>query len=100
MRNLSVFRFSFQIKENFCADFNFLQALVGSYKIFEIGCNVAKPEKYPQIELRLSIIIMIMHNGLKISANVIFEKMKSFYPPVLQLEPLGPQTTAGFFQEI
>ena len=64
--------------------------MVGSYKIFEIGCNVAKLEKYPQIELRLSIIIMIMHNGLKISANVIFEKMKSFYPPVLQLEPVGP----------
>ena len=41
MRNLSVFRFSFQIKENFCADFNFL-SLVGSYKMSKIGCNVAK----------------------------------------------------------
>ena len=99
VRDFSVDRFSFQIKENFSADFNFLEALL-EFKIAQTEYIVPTQEKYPQLNLRLRIIIMIMHNGLKISANVIFERMKPLYPQFYNYKrSYYPTTPPGFFRK-
>ena len=85
------------MKEKFPADSDFQECWV----VFQTEYEAASQEKYPRPDLRLRIIIMIMHNGLKISANVIFERMKPLYPQFYNYKrSLLPHHPTRFFPEI
>ena len=84
------------MKEKFPADSDFQECWV----VFQTEYEAASQEKYPRPDLRLRIIIMIMHNGLKISANVIFERMKPLYPQFYNYKrSYYPTTPPGFFRK-
>ena len=85
------------MKEKFPADSDFQEC----WLVFQTEYEAASQEKYPRPDLRLRIIIMIMHNGLKISANVIFERMKPLYPQFYNYKrSLLPHYPTRFFPEI